>query len=257
MNYLSRFTSLAALLLSPLLVAVPGATAQLTAKPIAASANVQIPNLSTSQWSELKKGNTVLLEKAEEDDPRSILGAILIDAPKESTWHVINDKEKGPEFTKGLLRASILERGQGYMLVEQEMKVGVIPGTFTYIMRHEMVSPHRVQFQRLSGDLKEVKGYWKFAPVEQNTKTLLIYSLFIDPGFFLPKGIMERSMKKKVPEALVEIKERTETIHPTLTPEEKAMTDPNYIPASAPTTPGAPSTPTLKPAPLKPTILGQ
>lgn len=174
------------------------------------------PVLTESQWSALQSGQPVLLDNRHEQDPRAILGAILVDTPVQSTWHVINDKEKGPEFTKGLLRAKVLEEGESHMLVEQDMKVGVIPGVFTYVMRHDMQPLKRVDFARKSGDLKEVKGYWKFIPVEGNSKTLLVYSLFIDPGFFLPRGIMERSMKKKVPEALVEIKERTETIHPSL-----------------------------------------
>ena len=169
---------------------------------------------SESVWSNLEEGKVEILHSEtppSKGDDRHVIAAILIDHPVKAVWDVIEDKESASEYIKDLKSATIIEDQGDYQLVEQKLKIGPLP-TFTYVIKHEATPPHRVDFNRVSGDLKNVEGYWEFHPLDRGTKTLLIYSLEIAPGIPVPPFIIKNSMKKSLPEALRAVKARVENL---------------------------------------------
>tara|TARA_R110002096_G_scaffold4493_27_gene20988 strand:- start:9163 stop:9795 length:633 start_codon:yes stop_codon:yes gene_type:complete len=171
-----------------------------------------------ADWKMLEQGEVVLLvdvnEKVSKQDRGNPAfyptGAILINSPVENVWNLINDKEAAPDYVQSLVRCRIVGKGAAHMMVEQEMKMNGLPGTFTYIVKHVMRPFERVDFERVSGDLRDIRGSWQFVPVEENTKTLLIYSLHVDPGRFVPQGLVRKGMAKNLPKCLLGIKTQVE-----------------------------------------------
>lgn len=174
-----------------------------------------------ADWKVLEQGEVVLLvdvnqkvSKKDRGNPDFYpTGAILIDAPVEGVWNLVNDKEAAPDYVQSLIRCRIVGKGSAHMMVEQEMKMNGFPGTFTYIVKHVMRPLERVDFERVSGDLRDIRGSWQFIPVEENTKTLLIYALHVDPGRFIPQGLVRKGMAKNLPKALLGIKAQVEAAH--------------------------------------------
>ncbi len=171
-----------------------------------------------TRWEAFNRGEAIILvgvegkpkDKGRLDPNQFPTGAILIDAPVQEVWDMVNDKEAAPSYVKSLLRCRIVGRGEAYMMVEQEMKMNGLPGTFTYIVKHAMKPMQRVDFERVSGDLRDIRGSWQFIPVEEGTKTMLIYSLHVDPGRLVPQTFVRRSMLKNLPKALYSIKTQVE-----------------------------------------------
>ena len=106
------------------------------------------------------------------------------------------------------------EGGMPYQLVEQDMKLGLLPGVFNYVVRHNMQPYDRIDFKRQSGDLKDIEGYWKFVPLDGEKKTLLVYQLHIVPGMFIPGIVVRSGLKKSLPSALIGIRDRVATHGP-------------------------------------------
>lgn len=180
---------------------------------LAAAADRPASIPSEKMWSNLQDGKVEILQskKSGEKDDRHVVAAILIDYPVRAVWDVIEDKESASEYIKDLKSAKIIEDNGSYQLVEQKLKIGPLP-MFTYVIRHEPTPRSRVNFERVSGDLKNVEGYWEFHPIDGGRKTLLIYSLEIAPGIPVPPFIIKNSMKKSLPDALRAVKARVEKI---------------------------------------------
>ena len=62
------------------------------------------------------------------------------------------------------------------------------------------------------------------APINGGTKTELTYSMYVDPGFFVPQWIMREGMKDELPRTLKGLKERVEAVA-----HEKQMAEPHTI----------------------------
>ncbi|MEM7147428.1 MAG: SRPBCC family protein [Verrucomicrobiota bacterium] len=163
-----------------------------------------------ANWAALQTGEVVIIEEAQgkDDGPQHVVAGILIDAPVKIVWDAIADKEGAPEYVENLKSAKIVANHPEYQLIEQKMKLSFLLPAFTYVVRHTPTPHSRVDFVRESGDLKHIEGYWRFIPVDNGKKTVLIYSLYVDPGMLIPQAIIRGSMKKSLPEVLMILQER-------------------------------------------------
>ncbi|MCB1092644.1 MAG: SRPBCC family protein [Verrucomicrobiae bacterium] len=159
-------------------------------------------------WKQLLDGKVVLLSKVPEDDTdgkeedqHSGTAATIIDAPIQAVWEVIDDKESAPDYIESLQSAKIIERTPEHILIEQVMKLGPLP-TVTYVVKHVPSPPHLVTFERHSGDMQVIRGFWKLFTIDNGAKTLVVYRLSLKPGFVVPNFVIRNSLKKSLPDAL-------------------------------------------------------
>ncbi|MCB1232812.1 MAG: SRPBCC family protein [Verrucomicrobiae bacterium] len=161
---------------------------------------------SDSEWESLRKGEVVILptedgDSTEEDNQHAGMAAILIDAAPKEVWDVIADKEAAPDYIDSLESAEIIEETEDHVLIRQTMKLGPLPRV-TYVVKHSPIPIHTVNFEHHSGDMKDIKGFWRFFPVDGDKKCLVIYRLSLSPGFFVPNFVIRKSLKKSLPDAL-------------------------------------------------------
>ena len=167
------------------------------------------------KWEELQGGKPVLLCDIKESvagELKRALAGIIIESPVEPVWEVVCDKEAAAVYVKNLKRARIVERGREdgleYHVVEQEVKPSLFLTTFTYCLKHVLQPYSRIDFEKVSGDLKSVHGSWKFVSFEDGAKTLLVYEMNVDPGRFIPGLVMRMSLKRGLPDALRGVRSR-------------------------------------------------
>ncbi len=165
---------------------------------------------TAQQWSQLGAGSVILLESSGGSDSKEAnhagMAAILIDAPVENVWNVVNDQDKAPGYIKTLLSSELVEKCDTYSLIEQEVKVGF--HKVKYVVKHVPEQPIAIHFKRDSGDLKEMGGYWRFFPIGEGeeTKTLLIYRLSLKPDFPIPPFLIKKSLSDNLPDTLYSVK---------------------------------------------------
>ena len=231
----------------------------------AVSANDQNPGrfleFSSEEQAELRSGGTVVWSHTLRDrDPKklSVFSAILLPVPPQDVWTLIDDKEGACEYISDLEKCKVIARNGTEELIEQTTRPPGAPRSFTYTLRHEETFPTRMDFQRESGDLRDIIGSWVFDPVDEGRQTLLIYALHIDAGMLVPQRMIRRSQEKQLPAVLVAIRDRlafqkqncttaaaaapvvaTPIASPVATPIAAPATDAPALPA--PTAPNAPA----------------
>lgn len=146
--------------------------------------------------------------------------ATLMDAPLADVWALIEDKESSPSYFTNILASKIVGREGDSVLVYQETRPVGIAKSFKYIIRHHPTPYRRVDFERVSGDLRHIEGSWHFEPVEEGRKTLVVYQLHIDMGVLFPQALVVRNQKQRLPVVMGEIRKRLADL------KEKAATAP-------------------------------
>jgi hypothetical protein len=216
---------------------------------------------SEADRAKLRSGETVVWTQSlrpREPKKVSVLSAILLPVPLKDAWAVIDDKEGACEYISDLEKCKVIARNGTEELIEQTTRPPGAPRSFTYTLRHEETFPTRMDFQRESGDLRDIIGSWVFDPVDEGRQTLLIYALHIDAGMLVPQRMIRRSQEKQLPAVLVAIRDRlafqkqncttaaaaapvvaTPIASPVATPIAAPATDAPALPA--PTAPNAPA----------------
>jgi Polyketide cyclase / dehydrase and lipid transport len=82
--------------------------------------------------------------------------------------------------------------------------------TVRYVFRAEYDRPHRIDFHRISGDLKEQEGTWLLTQTPDAAATIVEYDLYLEPGFWVPQVLINRTLRKDLPAILAGLRERSE-----------------------------------------------
>ncbi|HVN46112.1 MAG TPA: SRPBCC family protein [Steroidobacteraceae bacterium] len=133
-----------------------------------------------------------------------VRAAVLISAPPEAIWSAVTDCRQARAFVPGLLRCRRLDGAPdgSWQDVEHEVRYSWLLPTVRYVFRAWYEPPHRIDFHRISGDLKEEEGTWLLTPTADGAGTLVEYEVYIDPGFWIPQALVTHSLRKDIPAVL-------------------------------------------------------
>jgi hypothetical protein len=143
--------------------------------------------------------------------------AVRINATPEVIWRVLTDCEHAPTFIPGLKRCTRihLEPDGTWETVEQEFKYSWLMPAVTSVFRADYTRPRRIDFRRISGDLKDEVGTWLLEEAPQMgataPTTTVEYDLYVDPGFWVPRMFVRHSLRAELPAALTALRTRAES----------------------------------------------
>ena len=150
---------------------------------------------------------------ADPERPRGrVRAAVLIHARPEAIWAVMTDCRETLRFVPGLKRCRRVDGAPDgrWDDIEQEIRYSWYLPTVRYVFRADYDPPRRIDFHRISGDLKEEEGTWVLQPTADGAATVVEYEMYLDPGFWVPQALVNRSLRKDLPAALVGLRERVE-----------------------------------------------
>lgn len=159
-----------------------------------------------SELAQLYKGEVIV--RSDESDKRRVQAAILIDSPAQPIWNVLTDCNHTPEFIPNLKSCRILQPGEDTRITEQQVKFSRFLPAVTYVIQSNYQKFRRIDFKKVSGDLRALEGSWALEEISKGQYTILVYSLFVDPGFFIPHGIVQRNLQKDLPNILLAVRNR-------------------------------------------------
>jgi ribosome-associated toxin RatA of RatAB toxin-antitoxin module len=166
-------------------------------------------DLSAAQLLKLKKGQVLLVGHQTGTSSKGMIEAsILINAPAKSIWAVIMDCKEVPDFIPGLKACQVLESGENWNIIRQELKLIWFWPRFTYVFRADFKKYDQIDFARISGAFKEMSGTWRFEPYANGRQTIVRYSVFIDPGFFVPRWLAKRSLMADLPASMMALRKK-------------------------------------------------
>jgi coenzyme Q-binding protein COQ10 len=156
----------------------------------------------------------VVVQAAEAIDPAAPRGrvraAVRIPASAETVWNVMTDCAQAPRYVPGLKRCRRIDGAPDgrWEDIEHEVRYSWLLPEVRYVFRAEYERPHRMDFHRISGDLKAEEGTWLLTQTPDGTATVVEYEVYLDPGFWIPQFLVARLLRKDVPAVLSGLRER-------------------------------------------------
>jgi hypothetical protein len=141
-----------------------------------------------------------------------VRAAVLVRAEPEAVWRVMTDCAQALAFVPGLKKCRMLDSAPDgtWADIEQEVRYSWMLPVVHYVFRAEYDRPHRIDFHRISGDLKEQRGSWVLSTPPGTGGTLVEYQVYVDPGFWIPQFLVTRSLRKDLPAALAGLRTQVE-----------------------------------------------
>ena len=185
---------------------------------LAALALVALPALAAEstptapELARLARGEVVVRNLAPKNSTAArVWAAVQIAAPIDVVWAVMVDVDHAPEFVPDLRRARRLERATDHEIIEHTVRYSPLLPEFTYRFRADYRRPAQIDFQRISGDLKAMSGTWTLATTAGGT--VVTYSVYLDPGFFVPQWLVRQSLRKNLSAVLLAVRNRAMAVN--------------------------------------------
>ena len=171
-------------------------------------AEANIP-LDEARLKRLMKGDVLVnVIKAEGPSKGMVAATVLIDAPVEHVWQVMTDCGEIPTFVPGVESCQIMSSGPNWEIIKHEVKWIWLFPKLAYVFRATYQKNEQIDFVRIDGDLKAMKGVWQLSPWQANSKTIVHYRVYLDPGFFVPQWLVRRALKKDLPAVLTALRSK-------------------------------------------------
>lgn len=148
------------------------------------------------------------------EHPRGhVSAAVRINSSPEAIWSVMTDCRQAPLFVPGLKGCRRIDGALdgSWEDFEHEVRYSWLLPTVRYVFRAQYDRPHRIDTRRISGDLKDEEGTWLLTPAADASATVVEYDVYVDPGFWIPKALVTRSLRKDLPAALAGLRDRVES----------------------------------------------
>jgi len=127
------------------------------------------------------------------------------DASLEDIFSVIEDFESYPDFVDGVEKIEIIKKTK--KTVKAKYYLNLIK-KFEYTINVKIEKPTKVSWSLDSGDLfKENNGFWELEEVSKK-KTKVTYAAEVNFKVFAPKMIVNKLVKKSLPQMMKAFHER-------------------------------------------------
>jgi len=144
----------------------------------------------------------------------SVQAAILVHTNAQLIWKLITNCDSVATFVPGLKRCARLQTTPdgSWSIVEHDISYSVLMPVIHSIVRSHYQPPHRVDFTGVGGNVKSESGSWVLEPVPDAALTRVEYSITIEPGFFIPRTVVRRSLSRELPVMLTGLRAQAERV---------------------------------------------
>lgn len=151
------------------------------------------------QLEALEQGEVIFLEP----EGQNMLAAVVrIEAKPEFVWEIMLDHERVPNYVKELRESKLLETGENWKVVQHKLKMSPLLPRFEYVFKEHYGPDYTIEFNRISGAFRELSGQWKLVSEKDDDHALLLYSTYVDFGWYIPKSWVKKGINKRVPNLL-------------------------------------------------------
>jgi len=160
----------------------------------------------------LSQGEVVVGTK-NDGDTRFVTGTIIINEPPSRVWPVmVNPFEFKGKISPRMKAVEVVLDKAELSILKVTLDMSFLYPNFTYTVESRYQNGQRIDFKRIGGVLRDFKGSWEMNPIDNGNKTELTYSMYIDPGFFVPQWIMREGVKGELPRTLKGLRERVHAV---------------------------------------------
>jgi uncharacterized membrane protein len=134
---------------------------------------------------------------------------IVVEGSPQECFDALLDYESFPEWQRAVKSVEVVTRDDAHRGEEVAFEIDAKVKTIRYRLRYSYEPPHRIAWDYLGGDVKDVDGEMVLEDQGDGT-TLATYSLALDPGVWMP-GPLQKVLNDQVMKGSVEdLKRRVE-----------------------------------------------
>jgi polyketide cyclase/dehydrase/lipid transport protein len=137
---------------------------------------------------------------------------VRIHASRETVWSLITSCPESLRMVPGLEICDVLEtaQDQSWQRIRHVMNYSWYVPKLTYVMRATYDPPSKVSIERISGDLRTLRGSWELK--SDGDYTVAHYMVDLAPGFWVPNWIVRTALRKDLPKMLRALRSRAEAM---------------------------------------------
>lgn len=144
------------------------------------------------------------------DGKSYVVSKIMVHAPAEEVWRVLTDYPNAHKVFPQMKKCQVVKDEGSTKLIKHTVAPSGPVGTYTYTVRVKETAPHSLEWTRVSGAFKDVKGYWKLEKLDGGRTTMVTYASFVDGGFLLPQPLIKRQCRMDMPNVMSCLKQEVE-----------------------------------------------
>ena len=167
---------------------------------------------AASLAAEASSGNdiaiSVSLDPAEQSGSAS--ATVRIHAPRAVVWSLITSCPESLRMVPGLEVCDVVETApdQSWQRIRHIMNYSWYLPKLTYLIRATYDPPSKVSIERISGDLRTLRGSWELK--SDGDYTIAHYTVDLAPGFWVPNWIVRTALRRDLPKMLRALRSRAE-----------------------------------------------
>lgn len=136
---------------------------------------------------------------------------VTVNASSHDVWRVLTNYANAENVFPQMKKCTVLQDMGTEKIVKHTVAPSGPAGTYTYTLKIKEKAPHLLEWNRISGAFKEVKGFWKLEGLDNGRTTLVTYACFVDGGFLMPGGLIRRQNRIDMPQVLRTLKHTVES----------------------------------------------
>jgi hypothetical protein len=137
---------------------------------------------------------------------------VRIHAPRTLIWPLITSCTEALALVPGLVGCQVLETAadRSWQRIRHVVNYSWYMPKLTYEIRADYTEPSRVSIERISGDLRTLRGSWDLESA--GDYTIARYHLELTPGFWVPALIVRAALRRDLPKMLRALRSRAELL---------------------------------------------
>ena len=151
---------------------------------------------------------SVSLDAAQQSGSAS--ASVRIHAHREVVWSLITSCTEALHLVPGLVACEVMETApdRSWQRIRHVMDYSWYTPKLHYEIRASYDRPSRVSIERISGDLRVLRGSW--ALQSDGEETVAHYAVDLAPGFWVPRWIVRAALRRDLPKMLRALRTRAE-----------------------------------------------
>jgi Polyketide cyclase / dehydrase and lipid transport len=142
----------------------------------------------------------------------SASASVRIYARREVVWSLITSCAEALHLVPGLVACDVMETApdRSWQRIRHVMDYSWYVPKLTYEIRAFYDQPSRVSIERISGDLRVLRGSWVLQG--DGDHTIARYSVNLATGFWVPHWIVRAALRRDLPKMLRALRTRAEFV---------------------------------------------
>ncbi len=139
-----------------------------------------------------------------------LVSRMVVKVRPEFVWQVLTDYNSATRVFPHLKVCKVLSDHGTTKTLQHEIQPSGLPKTFQYVLEIKETGRRYMEWHRLSGDFREVQGFWKLDPVDGGHNTLVTYATHVNGGLFIPQVLIKRQFRMDIPDVMLSLKNHAE-----------------------------------------------